>query len=44
MIYILDACALLALLNEEWGKGYEEVRDLFARTISGEISLSMSIV
>ena len=44
MTYLLDACALLALLNEELGKGYETVRDLFDRAITGEIALCMSLV
>jgi len=44
MIYILDACALIALLNEELGKGYETVRDLLDRAITGEVALCMSLV
>jgi len=44
MTYILDACALIALLNEESGKGYETVKDLFDRAITGEITLCMSLV
>jgi PIN domain nuclease of toxin-antitoxin system len=35
MIYILDACALIALLNMELGKGYEKVRDLLDRAVTG---------
>ena len=44
MTYILDACALIALLNEEWGKGYETVKDLLDRAVTGEITLCMSLV
>ena len=44
MTYILDACALIALLNEELGKGYETVRDLLDRAVTGEITLCMSLV
>jgi predicted nucleic acid-binding protein len=44
MIYILDACALIALLNRELGKGYEKVRDLLDRAVTGEITLCMSLV
>lgn len=44
MTYILDACAMIALLNGEVGKGYETVRDLFASTDKGEATLCMSLV
>jgi predicted nucleic acid-binding protein len=44
MTYILDACALIALLNRELGKGYETVRDLLDRAVAGEITLCMSLV
>jgi len=44
MTYILDACALIALLNRELGKGYETVKDLLDRAVTGEISLCMSLV
>jgi predicted nucleic acid-binding protein len=44
MTYILDACALLALLNEESGKGYETVRDLLDSAAQGEAILSMSLI
>jgi PIN domain nuclease of toxin-antitoxin system len=44
MTYILDACALIAFLNEERGKGYESVRDLLGRANREEISLYMSLV
>jgi len=42
--YILDACALIALLMNELGKGYETVRDLLDRAATGEITLCMSFV
>ena len=44
MTFILDACALIALLNEELGKGYETVRDLLDRAVTGEVALCMSLV
>jgi len=44
MTYILDACALLALLNEEFGKGYETVRDLLENAAKGEAVLCMSLI
>ena len=44
MIYLLDACALLAFLNEEFEKGYEKVKDLFDRAVKDEITLCMSLV
>jgi len=44
MTYIFDACALIALLNRELGKGYEKVRDLLDRAVTGEITLCMSLV
>ena len=44
MTYILDACALIALLNREVGKGYEKVRDLLDRAVTGEITLCMSLI
>jgi predicted nucleic acid-binding protein len=44
MTYILDACALLSLLNEEFGKGYEKVRDLLENATKGEVSLCMSLI
>ena len=43
-MYLLDTCALLAFLNEEFGKGYEKVKDLFDRAVTGEITLCMSLV
>jgi predicted nucleic acid-binding protein len=44
MTYILDACALLALLNGELGKGYETVSDLLGSATKGEADLCMSLV
>jgi predicted nucleic acid-binding protein len=44
MTYILDACALLALLNWELGKGYETVRDLLESAAKGEAVLCMSLI
>ena len=44
MTYILDACALIALLRKEIGKGYEQVIDLLNRAATGEITLCMSLV
>ena len=43
-MYLLDACALLAFLNNEFGRGYEKVKDLFDRAVKGEITLCMSLV
>jgi len=43
-MYLLDACALLAFLNDEFGKGYEKVKDLFDRAVTDEITLCMSLV
>jgi PIN domain nuclease of toxin-antitoxin system len=42
MDYVLDACAVLAFLNDE--EGADLVEDLLNRKTTGEISLSMSIV
>jgi len=44
MTYILDACAMLALLNEELGKGYETTRDLLESATKGEATLCMSLI
>jgi len=44
MTYILDACALLSLLNEEFGKGYEKVRNLLENATKGEATLCMSLI
>jgi PIN domain nuclease of toxin-antitoxin system len=35
--YLLDACALIAYLSEEKGKGYEAVNELLNRAKDGEI-------
>ena len=43
-MYLLDACALIAFLNDEFGKGYEKVKELFDRAVTDEITLCMSIV
>jgi predicted nucleic acid-binding protein len=43
-MYLLDACALLALLNQEYGNGYEKTKDLFDLAVTGEITLCMSLV
>jgi PIN domain nuclease of toxin-antitoxin system len=42
MNYVLDACAVLAYLNDE--EGADVVEALLNRKTTGEISLSMSIV
>jgi PIN domain nuclease of toxin-antitoxin system len=42
MTYILDACALIALLNEE--EGQDIVDDLFRQAAAGTASLSMSVI
>jgi predicted nucleic acid-binding protein len=44
MTYILDACALLALLNEESGKGLEPVKDLLESAAKREVALCMSLI
>jgi len=44
MTYILDACALLAMLNKELGKGYETVKDLLERAAKKEAVLCMSLI
>ena len=44
MTYILDACALIAFINEETGKGFEAVDALIDRAIAGEITLCISVV
>jgi PIN domain nuclease of toxin-antitoxin system len=43
MTYILDACAMLALLNEELGKGYETVRGLLESAVDEEAE-SLSVL
>jgi len=42
MHYILDACALLAFLNDE--EGADVIDDILNRSSTGDISVSMSIV
>ncbi|GHV30922.1 hypothetical protein AGMMS4952_18660 [Spirochaetia bacterium] len=42
MTYVLDACALIALLNEEEGK--DEIDDLFNQAKAGKITLCISII
>jgi predicted nucleic acid-binding protein len=44
VIFLLDACALLAFINEEKGKGFEKVDELLTRAEAGEITLFMSAV
>ncbi|MHC6203413.1 PIN domain-containing protein, partial [Breznakiellaceae bacterium SP9] len=44
MTYVFDACALIAFLDKEIGKGYEEVDALLVRAEAGEITLVMGIV
>jgi predicted nucleic acid-binding protein len=44
MTYVLDACALLALLNNELGKGCETVRGLLEKAAKGEAALCMSVI
>lgn len=40
--YILDACALIALLNKE--PGYEEINNLLLQAEHGELSVCINIV
>jgi predicted nucleic acid-binding protein len=42
MIYVLDACALIAILNAEPGSG--KVHDLLAKSLTAEVSVVMSPV
>jgi len=42
MTYVLDACAMVALLNGE--KGAEAVDNLFRQAVNGEIKLYISII
>jgi predicted nucleic acid-binding protein len=44
MIYILDACALIAFLAEEMGKGFEAVDALFDRAITEKTTICISMV
>jgi PIN domain nuclease of toxin-antitoxin system len=41
-MYVLDACALIALLNRE--TGYEEINHLLLKAELGEVSICMNIV
>jgi predicted nucleic acid-binding protein len=41
--YVLDACALIAYLAEEEGRGYEAVNELFIRMEEDDISLYISV-
>ncbi|MDR0515549.1 MAG: hypothetical protein LBH25_00720 [Fibromonadaceae bacterium] len=40
--YVLDACALIALLNKE--SGYEEINHLLLKAELGEVHICMNIV
>jgi predicted nucleic acid-binding protein len=42
MTYVLDACALIALLDDE--EGNNTIDELFTRAKAGEITLCMSII
>ena len=42
MRYIIDACALLAFLNDE--EGADKVEDLLIQSVTDDVSVSMSIV
>ena len=42
MHYILDACALLAFLNDE--EGAEKIEDLLNQSAVSDVSVSMSII
>jgi PIN domain nuclease of toxin-antitoxin system len=42
MTYILDACALIALINKE--PGGDKVKDLLEQASAGEITVAMSTV
>jgi predicted nucleic acid-binding protein len=44
LTYILDACALIAFVNEEKGEGYEEVDALLKRAAARDITLCISVV
>jgi predicted nucleic acid-binding protein len=44
MTYLLDACALIAFLDEEIGKGFEAVDALFDRADTEDITICISIV
>ena len=42
MNYVLDACALIALLDEE--EGVDIVQDIITKAIDGDVTLYMSII
>jgi predicted nucleic acid-binding protein len=42
VIYVLDACALIALLDDEEGK--DKIDELFTKARAGEISLYINII
>ncbi|GHV60664.1 hypothetical protein AGMMS49587_02740 [Spirochaetia bacterium] len=42
MIYVLDACAIIALIKEEPGAGV--IQNLIEQAIDGEITLCMNMV
>jgi predicted nucleic acid-binding protein len=42
MNYVLDACALIALLDEE--EGADIVQDIITKAIDGDVTLYMSII
>jgi predicted nucleic acid-binding protein len=42
VIYVLDACALIAMVNQE--AGFDTVRDTFTRAAAGECGVRMNIV
>jgi predicted nucleic acid-binding protein len=44
VIFLLDACALLAFINEEKGKGFETVDELLISAEAGESTLYISAV
>ncbi|MDR1419793.1 MAG: type II toxin-antitoxin system VapC family toxin [Treponema sp.] len=44
MSYLLDACALIAWLDEEKGEGYEAVDALFEQAESEKIIIRISVV
>jgi predicted nucleic acid-binding protein len=44
MSYVLDACALMAFLSQETGKGFEPVKELFERALDENFPIYMSIV
>jgi predicted nucleic acid-binding protein len=44
LIYVLDACALIAFLAEEIGEGYEAVDALLVRTETEDMTICISII